>query len=75
MKKVYKHIILLVLTVFYIICNWLMDWWMNNHNTTNGLWDNLFGFSIITSFHLVWYFSMAIFVFVVIWLIKEVENG
>lgn len=62
MKKHIENIIWIVVLTLFIICNWLMDWWMQNIPTTNGFMKNFFGLTISQSFHFVWYISMFLFI-------------
>jgi hypothetical protein len=73
MKFFFKYAGVFVITVFFFVLNWLTDLYENFGSTTNGLWDNFFWLDIVSSYHLVWYLSMLLFLGVVLWLLWEIR--
>jgi len=65
MKDKEKRMIIIVIsTSLFFISNWLMDIFKNFPESTNGFWDGLFGLNMIQSYHVAWYLSMIIYVFI-----------
>ena len=67
MGKKIKITVLIILVFLFTVSNWLMDIYGNYFNADNGFFSLDYN-QLDLAFHLVWYISIALFIFTALWL-------